>query len=175
MKTPGPHDKSRPHDGRPAAARVEYQRDPYGGPAKSDAEKPAEPAVCPSCKAVFRDGRWAWPDAPPTVRSDAALCPACQRIHDHNPAGEVRISGEFARAHRDEILARVRHVAERESAERPLIRIMATREQDGELLISTTDTHLAHAIGRALHDAFKGDLHAPWEKEGTLARVSWQR
>jgi hypothetical protein len=103
------------------------------------------------------------------------LCPACERIRDRRPAGEVRIAGEFAVAHRDEILARARHLEEREKREHPLQRIMAVTDEGAELVVTTTDPHLAHGIGNALHDAFKGELDAPWEEKGEFASVRWRR
>ncbi len=158
--------------GRMQATRVseKARKEATRGPAK----KLPEPKVCPECKATYRDGRWVWPAvANPT--GTPVLCPACERIRERRPAGEVRITGEFAAAHRDEILARARHVEEREKREHPLQRIMAVAEQAGETVVTTTDPHLAHAIGTALHDAFKGELSAPYGEKGELARVRWTR
>jgi hypothetical protein len=160
--------------GRPQATRLDQKSDPYRKQGKHVEKKLAEPTVCSSCKAIYQEGRWHWARvANPTGK--ATLCPACERIRDHAPAGEVRISGPFAHEHRDEILARARHVEERERAEHALQRIMAVKDEGDEIVVTTTDEHLAHAIGTALHDAFKGELHAPWAQKGELMRVRWQR
>jgi NMD protein affecting ribosome stability and mRNA decay len=155
---------------RPQPARLKPQR----GKTDRPAGKLAEPKVCTGCNAIYHEGRWVWPEvANPT--GQPTLCPACQRIRDELPGGEVRIAGEFAREHRAEILARVRHVEEREKAEHPLQRLMAVREAPDEVVITTTDSHLAHAIGGALHDAFKGELSSPWAEKNETLHVRWSR
>jgi len=160
--------------GRPQATRDEHQGDTYRHKGKGGEIKRPEPTVCSRCKAVYHDGRWVWSKvANPT--GTAVLCPACERIRDNYPAGEVRISGDFAREHRDEILSRVRHVEEREKAEHALNRLMEIRDDGDDVVVTTTDIHLAHAIGTALHDAFKGELDAPWGQKGDLTRVKWSR
>ncbi|HTO07340.1 MAG TPA: BCAM0308 family protein [Myxococcota bacterium] len=173
MKGKGKGPKSRKASER--AERPQPSRhEPERGKTDRPAGKLAEPQVCSTCKAIYHEGRWVWPKvANPTGRP--TLCPACQRIRDELPGGEVRISGDFAREHKDEILARVRHVEEREKAEHPLQRLMAIREVAHETLITTTDSHLAHAIGTALHDAFKGELSAPWAEKNETLRVRWSR
>ena len=105
-----------------------------------------------------------------------ALCPACQRIRDRYPAGEVRISGEFARAHRDEILARSppRRGAREggASAAAPDGRARGRRA----LCWSPPPTSTWRTrSGARCTDAFKGELHAPWQEKGDLLRVSWTR
>ena len=160
--------------GRPQATRDEHQGDTYRKTRKHVEVKLSEPTVCSRCKAVYKEGRWTWAGVPNPTGS-STLCPACERIRDGYPAGEVHITGDFARAHRDEILARVRHVEEREKAEHPLQRLMDIKQEPDTVVITTTDVHLAHAIGTALHDAFKGELHAPWQQKGDLMRVKWSR
>jgi hypothetical protein len=175
MKSKQPKkEKAGTRGGRPQATRNEPQGDTYRHEGKAGGAKRPEPTVCASCKAIYRDGHWVWPEVPDPTGMPT-LCPACERIRDKMPAGEVRISGEFARANRDEILARVRHVEEREKAQRPLQRLMEVRDEGDLVVVTTTDVHLAHAIGTALHDAFKGDLNAPWAEKGDLVRVSWSR
>ena len=176
MKSKQPKkEKAGKRGGRPQPARNERQGDTYRAKKKKVQVKLPDTTVCSQCKAVFRDGRWRWSTLPPAVGRSRLLCPACQRIRDGYPAGEVHIAGEFARAHREEVLGRVRHIEEREKAERPLNRLMEIRDQGDEVVVTTTDIHLAHAIGKALHDSFKGELVAPWSEEGDLLRVRWTR
>ena len=144
------------------------RHDPY-----AEYEKPPEPTVCPECDAVFRKGRWQWSAGP--FDAPRSLCPACRRIRDDNPAGYITVHGDFAVAHRDEILNLARNVAERERTEHPLKRIMAMREQDDTFNITTTDVHLARSIGDAMHAAYAGDLDYKYEKDETIIRVSWNR
>jgi len=133
--------------------------------------KPPEPALCPQCGAVFHEGRWQWRIAPENAHAET--CPACHRIHDHYPAGFLKMSGEFFKAHRAEIMHLVRNHEKRENAEHPLNRIMAVEDKGSETLVTTTDIHLARGIGEALHHAYKGELEFHYNPEQNLLRVSW--
>ncbi len=135
--------------------------------------KLTEPTVCPQCGAVFHDGRWQWLPRPDGAHE--TLCAACQRINDHYPAGEVTITGGFAREHAEEILHLVRHQGELEKGEHPLHRIMAIEERGGAVVVQTTDIHLPRRIGEALSHAYHGDLHFHYEEETYFIRVSWTR
>jgi hypothetical protein len=129
--------------------------DPYHRTAK-----PSEPSRCPTCHAVFADGRWTWGEAPDDAHDE--LCPACRRIQDRFPAGYVTIKGEFFAEHRDEIVNLIMAREKREKAERPLQRIMAIDDKrDG--------------IAEALHDAYKGDLKLRYSRDENLLRASWKR
>jgi hypothetical protein len=146
----------------------EHVHDAY----KSSAKLPT-PTVCLECGAVFADGRWQWL-APPTG-AHTERCPACHRIHDHFPAGYVKLEGAFTQAHRAELIELARNLEKAERAEHPLQRIMSIAEEDGGLLITTTDIHLAHGIGEALHRAYKGALESHYNREEKLLRVRWSR
>jgi hypothetical protein len=139
---------------------------------KSRAKLP-EPTRCPECGAVFRDGRWRW--GPSEGLAHEARCPACLRIHDRFPAGHVAIAGEFLDAHRDEIISLIRNVEAREKAEHPLERVMAIEASADGLLVTTTDPHLARAIGDALAHAYRGKLEYHYNAEDRLLRVHWMR
>ncbi len=135
----------------------------------------SDPTECPDCHASFVGGRWRWDAAPPG--SAQHRCPACRRIHDQFPAGLVTLGGPWFDAHRQEVMALVQHHAERARQEHPMQRLMPTPTptQDGETTLATTDMHLAHGLGEALHRAFKGDLSARYERGQTLMRVHWSR
>jgi hypothetical protein len=128
--------------------------------------------MCPDCHAVFEGGRWQRRD--PVSGAASHLCPACRRVRDHAPAAIVTLSGGFLREHRDEIMARVRHVCERASLEHPLERLMEIDEDDAVVHLSTTSAHLARGIGRALQAAWDGELDLDPGGEGT-PRIAWKR
>ena len=134
-----------------------------------------ELAVCPGCGASYRKGRWTWQAAP--VGSYERTCPACERIAARYPAGVLRAEGAFAVAHRDELVALVRNVEERERATHPLKRVMGIEEDERGFVAETTDAELARALGRALHRAYSGELEqAPTTAEReNLVRVRWLR
>jgi hypothetical protein len=133
-----------------------------------------EPTKCPTCSAVYGQGRWTWVSAP--FGAHETECPACRRIRDDYPAGIVTIAGDFVARHRDEIDNLVRNVEEREKTEHALKRIFGILEQeDGSLCIPTTDARLARGIGRALHSAYQGELDEPEPQVEGLIRVHWRR
>ena len=152
--------------------RQEYEHDSY-----KSRYKPTEPSVCPDCGALFHAGRWQWD----TPHADAAevVCPACHRIRDHFPAGFLHVEGEFFTDHRNEVLALIRHHAEKERAEHALARIISIKEGneagDDKLLVTTTDIHLARDLGEALHHAYRGQLDFHYNDAENLLRVHWQR
>jgi NMD protein affecting ribosome stability and mRNA decay len=137
------------------------------------ASKPPEPTTCPKCHATFNDGRWSWEDAPED--SYEQLCPACQRIHDHFPAGYVTIKGEFFKEHRDEMVALIQNHEKSEKERRPLQRIMGMEDTREGFQVTTTDSHLARGIAEKIHDAYKGDLKLRYSRDENLVRAVWKR
>jgi hypothetical protein len=129
---------------------------------------------CPDCGVQFRNGRWAWPKSE-AVGLKAQPCPACRRIADGYPAGELVLTGNFLSGHRDEILATASNVEESQRAEHPLNRIMAIEEGETETVITTTDVHLPHGIAHALKDAWGGEMKTHYDEEGYFTRVHWER
>jgi hypothetical protein len=156
------------HPGRHLQVLDDPVHDPY-----QERGKLSEPAVCGGCGAVYHEGRWQWMTPPADALQ--TRCAACRRIEENLPAGYVSIEGPFSQAHRDELVNLVHHLERREKAEHPLKRIMAIEEDGGKLLITTTDIHLARAIGEALHDAYKGELDFHYNKEEYLLRIRWRR
>ena len=130
-----------------------------------------EPTICSECGAVFYKGRWQWLEAPADAHQQN--CPACHRIHDHNPAGFVTLEGSFFLDHREEIKNLVRNLQKKENDEHPLKRIIAIDEKDSTTLITTTDIHLARGIGEAIHNAYQGNLEYHYNPGENLLRVHW--
>jgi NMD protein affecting ribosome stability and mRNA decay len=136
--------------------------------------KPREATSCPQCGVRYRNGRWTMP-ASKVSAFRSQLCPACRRINDHYPAGELLLTGEFIDAHRSEIIATIRHVEESERQEHPLNRIMEIETRDDGLRITTTDLHLPHRIAHALSDAWGGTMGTHYDRNGYFTRVIWER
>ncbi len=133
-----------------------------------------DPTRCPECGAVFPKGRWTWNGAP-GASAHEQLCPACQRTRDGYPAGYVSLSGEYLAAHREEILNIVRNCEAEEKARHPLQRIIAIKDVEGGVLVTTTDAHVARRIAERVHDACKGRLALQYSKEDNLVRATWTR
>ncbi len=137
-------------------------------------QKMRGPAMCPECGAVYAEGRWRWPRRTPML-AQHMLCQACRRTRDDCAAGILTISGDFARAHHDEIVALCRHQEAQENRRHPLNRVMRVGDGDGRMEIRTTDLHLPQRIGKSLRRAYRGRLHMRFDPEANLLRVDWQR
>jgi NMD protein affecting ribosome stability and mRNA decay len=149
---------------------AEHVHDPY-----MTRMKPADPSLCPDCGVVFHKGRWQWPMVPPPGDAPRQSCPACRRIADDYPAGWVTLAGRFAQRNRDEIVHLVRHQEEAERKEHPMHRIMDIGEEDGAIVVRTTDIHLPRRIGEAVSNAYRGDLDFHYDEETYRLRVRWTR
>jgi len=142
---------------------------------EESAGKLPELAGCPRCKASYRNGRWTW-ETPP-IGSYALECPACKQIEADDAAGELRIGGLFALAHRGEIEGCLRNVEANERSEHPLKRIMSIREDGEDLVVRVTDAKLVTQLGHALENAWDGVLVLPrtTSDRSSPARGSWRR
>jgi hypothetical protein len=137
--------------------------------------KPAQPSTCPDCQATYHDGRWTWEAPAPGAASHR--CPACERIRDGVPAGELTLSGAFLAGHADEVMRLVTNTGEHISQEHPLERLIDTSGDPagGEVLLRFTGVHGTHGMGQALVHAFGGTLEAPYPDAGSIMRARWQR
>lgn len=147
----------------------ERRHDPYKARAKL-----AEPSVCENCGAIFSGGRWAWSETVP-AGAEHVTCPACHRIADNYPAGEVLLGGSYLKVHRNEIIRLMRNTEAQEKQSHPLERIIAIQDTDDGVKVMTTGLHLPGRIGHALEDAHKGTLDMHYDAEGYFVRVSWNR
>jgi NMD protein affecting ribosome stability and mRNA decay len=164
--------RSKTHPGastpRESASNKPSRRDPYVTKAKH-----TEPSVCGKCGLSYRRGRWVRGRG--ATQAKRVTCPACQRIADRYPAGIVKLSGAYLRAHREEIEHLIRHVEQREQRSHPLKRVMDIRATRGGLEVTTTDAKLAQGIGVAIRRAHRGELEAEWTGVESVMRVSWSR
>jgi hypothetical protein len=149
--------------------RQEEIHDPY-----RTSRKAKSPAQCVECGAVYRQGRWIWSKIRP--RPAATLtCPACCRIRDQYPAGEVTLSGSYYLAHVDEAIQLIRNVGKAEHDEHPLHRIIEISREPDSLVVTTTDIHLPRRIGHAIESAWNGELATHYDEAGHFVRVTWER
>ena len=126
--------------------------DPYARRTKT-----ADAIVCGQCGVVFHGGRWYW-GTPPLCDERSGLCPACERIRDRYPAGRVRLSG-LADAEREEVIHMIRNLELSEKREHPLERLIEVVDgDDGDVLITTTGTHLARRIASGLRRRARQDV-----------------
>ena len=154
----------RDHDARQVQPK---EHDPYRARAK-----PKGALQCPECGLVCEQGRWR-AGAPPVGALTAALCPACERARDRNPAGTVRIGARALEAG-DEVVNLIRNVERAERAEHPLERIMELEVRRDGLVVTTTGLHLARRIGNAVERRFHGDARIQYLPESSELRVDWE-
>ena len=147
----------------------EVVHDPYASKCKL-----ADPCACSQCGAVYMAGRWQWRKETPDDMG-RVVCPACHRVNDQYPAGEITLSGNFMKQHTQEILGLLHHEADGENLEHPLNRIIAIREGTDQMVVTTTDIHLPNRLGHALERAFKGHSDVHFDQEGYFARAKWHR
>lgn len=157
MAHPYPRTGGSGHLARHDGMEVGHRSDPY-----REEGKVAEPSVCPDCGASVHGGRWTWQPASPGAASHR--CPACRRIQDRMPAGELTLEGPFLAAHEEEILQLLDHTETRIRQEHPLERQMAMqRDADqGRTVVSFTGAHVTHGVAEALLAAFSGEMQAAW-------------
>ncbi len=162
--------KVQDHIHQPRRDRMDGER--VSGPYRARGKWP-EPTTCPDCSAVFHHGHWQW--GVPVPSAEQHVCPACQRVRDRVPAGELSLSGKFFVEHHDEIMHLVRNAESKARTEHALERIMDIKDEATRTVITFTDTHLVHGIGEALHHAYQGELDSHYTDADDLQRVAWSR
>ena len=145
--------------------------DPY-----YEGKKYPEGTVCAGCGAIYKEGRWVWPeDGKKHKAEEETLCPACRRIRDKYPAGVVYLSGGYLSTHKEEIINLVKNIIEKESERSPLKRLINIEEKDGEIILNFTDDHLARKVGEAVGRAHKGELELKYTEGDKFVTIFWRR
>ncbi len=132
-------------------------------------------AICPECGVAYQAGRWSWKGLDDAEHAERTTCPACRRIADKAPAGNLTLIGRFVREHSDEICNLLRHTEAQEKQEHPLERLMTIGDAPEGLLVTTTGMHLANRLGHALEAAYKGHADYQYSDDQPLVRVRWER
>lgn len=131
-------------------------------------------SLCRGCGIVYRNKRWQIETAAVNICCEV-LCPACQRVEDHNPGGVVTLSGPYLTAHKEEILNTIRHLESKSREKNPLGRIMEITEEQNRITVTTTEDKLAQKLGREIYKSQRGELHYQWSHDQNLVRVEWSR
>ncbi len=153
----------------------ETSEDPYAIKAAPSGE-----ALCPQCKAVFKDKRWLMDEKLYEELKDIdtvphIICPGCRKATEKYAMGYLYISGNFWEEHKDELMKLIHNECERAKGLNPLHQIIDIYEKDNVTVIETTTDQLAQRLGRALYKAYKGELEFKWSKGNKLVRVYWSR
>ena len=133
-----------------------------------------EGASCKGCGIVYHNKRWQSEQLSEGSNCEV-LCPACQRMEDHNPAGVVTLSGPYLASHKTEILNSIRQQEAKSREKNPTGRIMEIKEENARITVTTTEDKLAQKLGREIYRSQKGELHYQWSHDQHLVRVEWMR
>ena len=156
--------------------KVDVERDSYL-PRRS----PTGMLYCQGCGAVYFRRRWTltppaevrdWAEFREGVRP--AACPACRKIGQHYPSGELRLAG-VTRKESAEILHVLRNAEKTARANNPLERIMKITMKGSEWTVTTTTENLAQRLGRCLEKARGGKAIYRWSHNNKFVHVFWQK
>jgi hypothetical protein len=132
---------------------------------------------CSGCGAFHYRRHWTL--VPPgnfntQVHAHAVYCPACLKIKDRYPGGELRLSG-LDTAERHEIVRILRNEEEQARTKNPLERIMRLEAVDAGWKVETTTEKLAQRLGRAVRKARGGSVVFKWSHNNKFVRVRWEK
>lgn len=133
-----------------------------------------EGATCKGCGIVYHNKRWQVERMAGGATCEV-LCPACQRVEDHNPGGVVTLSGPYLAVHKEEILNAIRQQEAKSRGKNPIGRIMEIKDDHGQITVTTTEDKLAQKLGREIYKSQKGELHYKWSHDLRMVRVEWMR
>lgn len=157
----------------PRSLRRDKRMQPHTKDSYRDPKRPKSEAYCETCGAVCDEGRWAWRAASGDLRQ--LQCPACKRIQEQAPAGELVLRGDYLNAHRETILGLLKRQADLETNEHALERVMEIDESDGAITVRTTGMHMVRRLAEALLHAHHGDLALNYRNGEDLLRAEWKR
>jgi len=140
----------------------------------------SDPTICPSCGLVYHNKRWIRNEElkkkfEKEKKVEYKKCPACRKIEDKYPLGEVKLSGKYLFQHKEEIKNLINNVVEREQNINPLARIMEWKENEEGFEITTTTDTLAKKIGLAVYKACKGEIDIQLVDGHKYIRIKWRR
>jgi hypothetical protein len=165
---------------RPAAKKYNTQykkriveRDPY-----LPRRTPKGIIQCTGCGAFYARRHWTLippPGFSSPIHAHPVYCPACMKMRERYPGGELRLIGVEGTEDRGEIARILRKEEARAREKNPLERIMGLYAANGDWRLDTTTEKLAQRLGRAVRKARGGNLQYKWGHQNKFARVVWER
>lgn len=132
---------------------------------------------CSGCGAFYFRRRWSL-NAPHGFSKPAHVqpifCPACQKMRERYPGGELQLLGVETRE-RGEIARILRNEEGRARQKNPLERIMQLQAKDGNWRVETTTEKLAQRLGRSIKKARGGKIEYKWGHNNKFVRVIWEK
>jgi hypothetical protein len=132
---------------------------------------------CSGCGAFHHRRHWTL--TPPgefssQIHSHLVFCPACRKIQDRFPGGELTLRGVEA-GNRGEIARILRNGEARAREKNPLERIMCMDAANGRWRVETTTEKLAQRLGRSIKKARGGKLAYKWGHNNKFVGVVWEK
>ena len=137
---------------------------------------PKEIIQCSGCGAFYHRRHWTLVSPAgfnPPVHVHPIYCPACRKIKERCPSGEVDLLGVGA-GDRGEVLRILRNEERRAREKNPLERIMRLEGTREGWKVETTTEKLAQRLGRALCKARGGKVAYRWSHNNKFLRVLWR-
>jgi len=132
---------------------------------------------CTGCGIFYHRRHWQL-EAPTgfnySVHPHPIYCPACRKIKQRYPSGELSLRG-VETAERQEIVRILRNEEEQARTKNPLEVIMGLQETDGHWKVETTTEKLAQRLGRSIKKARGGKLVYKWGHNNKFVRVVWEQ
>ena len=132
---------------------------------------------CTGCGIFYHRRHWQL-EAPTgfnySVHPHPIYCPACRKIKQRYPSGELSLRG-VETAERQEIVRILRNEEEQARTKNPLEMIMGLQETDGHWKVETTTEKLAQRLGRSIKKARGGKLAYKWGHNNKFVRVMWEQ
>ena len=139
-----------------------------------------EPAICPSCQAIYHKKRWVMDEKllydikkHPEVKYHK--CPACRKIEDHFAMGLIELSGDFVIEHKADLINLIKSEEKRAMEKNPLERIISIDRKNDKIEVAVTTDSLALRIGRVLERAYKGKSDYKFRSGDKYVTVHWKR
>ena len=137
-------------------------------------------AYCKECRGVYKNRYWSFDEEEfkrfaKSEEIDSVICPACKKINDNYPEGIVTLRGDFLQQHKDEILNLIKNEENKAKGINSLERIIEIKEDDGKIVITTTNEKIAQRIGRGVYKAYHGEIEYKWSQDNRMLRVEWER
>jgi hypothetical protein len=132
---------------------------------------------CAGCAAFYHRRHWtlARPEGfEEPIHTHPVFCPACLKIRDHFPGGELELRG-FGAEDKREIARILRNEETRAREKNPLERIMRLQETSAGWKVDTTTEKLAQRLGRSIKKARGGKVAFKWGHNNKFIRVVWEK
>lgn len=136
--------------------------------------------ICGRCSAVYDGHKWyddvdLHSELERGGTAEISLCPGDERLEKRRVDGVVTLNGEFLRKHKTEAVNLIHNISEKHRKRNIAARLLEVKEENGGIVVETTEVTLAEKIGKEFERAFSGSLNIDWLHGAEFVRVNWKR